>query len=58
MSVANGEIEYLNGTNFNAVAKIRCSDGHQLNGLDTVTCLDTGMWSLTSECVIRGKTTE
>ena len=36
------------------MVKLKCSDGYQLNGTETVTCLESGYWDIISECVIRG----
>ena len=53
-SLTNGAVKYVNGTFYTSVAKLKCSDGYQLNGTDTVTCLENGEWDMTSYCIIRG----
>lgn len=55
MTIANGEMEFLNGTDFNAVAKVLCSNGYQLNGTDTIKCLPSGVWDIESQCIIKGE---
>lgn len=55
VTIANGEVEYLNGTDYGAVARIRCSDGYDLTSSETVMCLDKGTWNKTADhCVIKG----
>lgn len=56
MNIANGEVEYLNGTDFNAVTIFSCSDGYELVGDDTATCLDSGSWNKTADCIKLGET--
>lgn len=54
-TIANGEIDYLNGTDFNAVAKVLCSNGYRQTGSDTIQCLDSGVWDKGSQCIIKGE---
>ena len=54
ISLANGGVEFINGTDYSSVVKLKCSDGYQLNGTETVTCLESGYWDIISDCVIRG----
>lgn len=55
VTIANGEVEFLNGTDFNAIAKVSCSNGYQLNGTDTIKCLQSGVWDIESQCLIKGE---
>ena len=56
VTIANGVVEFTAGTNYNAVATVKCNDGYNLDGTGEIVCLDTGIWDLnTANCTIKGK---
>ena len=54
IAIANGEIDFSEGTDYNSTAMVRCSDGYHLTGPGTVYCMASGRWKKTSACEING----
>ena len=42
--IQNGKLELHNGREYKAIANIHCNPGYELNGINTTTCLITGLW--------------
>ena len=54
-NTANGDVDYSGGTTFDTQANITCYLGYHFEGTGTITCLESGMWSSETECVINGE---
>ena len=51
-------MEYPTGaTTFGSIANIKCNIGYIINGVDTISCLETGKWNSKPQCVIEGTCT-
>lgn len=53
-SISNGAVSFPKGSNFNAEAKISCDVGFRPSGPGVITCLENGLWSPDSECLLVG----
>ena len=55
LMIANGGVDFPEGTDYNATAYMKCSDGYTLIGSNATTCLASGTWNKSSVCEIKGK---
>ena len=56
VTISNGETAFPAGRNYGAEATITCNRGYDRVGTGFITCLDTGIWDLsTTNCTIKGK---
>ena len=56
VTISNGETAFPSGRNSGAEATITCNRGYNRIGTGFITCLDTGIWDLsTTNCTIKGK---
>ena len=56
VTISNGEAAFPAGRNYGAEATVNCNNGYDLVGTGVITCLDTGIWDLsTTNCTIKGK---
>ena len=53
--LSNGEVQFPEGTDYNATGYMKCSDGYTLIGSNATTCLASGTWNKSSVCEIKGK---
>ena len=54
ISIANGGLEFPEGTNYSATAIIKCSDGYHITGTSSVTCQADGYWETPGTCEKNG----
>ena len=53
-TISHGTTDVLNGTVYNAVARIRCDIGFKRNGTSSLRCEESGRWSDAGTCDIKG----
>ena len=52
--IANGVIDFFEGTKYNAQAKLICDFGFRVTGTGFIRCMETGRWNNDSYCSIIG----
>ena len=56
-SIANGEIRFPSGTDYNAIAFVNCSTGFHYDLTmenNQIVCLHSGVWNISVQCKING----
>lgn len=56
-TIQNGYANFTDKvTTFGGAVPIICNKGYRLHGPNIITCLPTGLWSRSTECIIKGTT--
>ena len=53
-SISDADVTHPSGTKYPARAVVNCDTGYEMVGTGFLECLETGLWSTESQCVIRG----